>query len=256
MSIDEAKQLMQTFQHMVPVMAQWRPNLSEGNAPKRSRQNGAPEEAEGSQIIVFFSSDPQGALPKLIQETLNWRKTVEDKTCQLPLRCHLVKTFLQAVQDRVHQVAQAAPTAEIRQVAIKKSLLTSDGCWPYHRWDPVKQSLIYQKTALKFDNVKQLIDELVESATQEDLVLQFHSMRGDKLSTHQIIPWRLQISLRQQDPFLNLCKLCQNQVWQTACASLKLHSQKASPAAIHLQQLTGKGRGKSLSKSKGSKKGH
>lgn len=283
MGLEEAKEVLSIFTNMAPVLNHLKPPVTDGREPKRARHPGENASEAAPQVlqvlqaltrlclqldrdaqtlrqqdtfIIFLANEEQAVLPRLIQETAHWKKMVENKTCTRPLRCVLIQAFLVSVQDRMKQLVQSAQMGKARQVAIEKGLLTSDGCWPFHRWDNVQHTLILdQKQALKFDQVTQLIDELIETATQDDWVLSFHSLKGGELVANKIIPWKLQISLRMQEPWRILCTLSQNQVWQTVGASLRQHTQRMSPAATHLQHCAGKGHGKAHYKGKGSKKG-
>lgn len=229
MNMQEGTELTQAFQRMAPVLKQFRPPLSEGRESKRSRFQAASDESSDPPImkilqaltklslqldreaqslrmqdsfVIFLSSEPQGALQKMIQATAAWKQTVENKTCQRSLKFTLSQAFFTEVQERLRQLNNSAPNAKSLQMAKDKGLITQDGCWPYHRWDNVKQCLVQDKTQpLTVTAMTQMVDELVEYSTQEQWVMQFHAMKGGDMTAHQVVPWRLQVTLRMTDAF-------------------------------------------------------
>ena len=75
----------------------------------------------------------------------------------------------------------------------------------------------------------------------------FHGLRPQQ----KVIPWCLQVSLREADVWTAMSQLCHSTVWGLMAMSVKQHNQVMSRPAQTLQNLIGKGSGSS-----GSSKGH
>ena len=93
---------------------------------------------------------------------------------------------------------------------------------------------------------------MVELLTDNDHVMRFHSLRPQA----NVVPWMLQINLREDDLWRLSHQLSQSTLWGLLGLSLKQHNQQVSKPAQLLDQLTNmqgtpnKGRGKGKSKTK------
>lgn len=138
----------------------------------------------------------------MLTATSQWRQELADKKTQSTLRFMLGKTLFMELQERVHQLSQSSPSAQAFKIAQDRQLITSDGSWPFHRWDNAKKCLTQDpRTPLSMKEVKGLLDELVEAATNETWIMRFHAMKGGDLTQNQVVPWRLQVSMRLTEPW-------------------------------------------------------
>ena len=98
--------------------------------------------------------------------------------------------------------------------------------------------------------MKRLLKELqhlVELLQDDTQVMRFHSLK-----THaQVVPWFLQLTIRDDSVWRILDDLTQNTVWSLLGVSLKTHTQSLSKPAQILNQLTTPGKGHSQGKGMG-----
>lgn len=92
---------------------------------------------------------------------------------------------------------------------------------------------------------KQLQDILKDPSN----TIRFHSLKP--MAEEAVIPWMWQISMRADDLQVLLTTLQGSTAWGLLGMSLKPHSQGQSRPAQHLQELMGKGVGKTKGRSKG-----
>ena len=175
-----------------------------------------------------------------------------------PLRSVLFQCLLMNLNQRLVKLSQCQPTDQMFQTALQQGLLTPQGEFPFHQWDATQQQLkqtdkppIGMARMLAYS--KQLIDITADPAT----VIRFHALRTPKEAL--MVPWKLQISLRDDELHSALTSLCGSKAWCLLGVSLKSHSLRLSPLAMQLQQLIhpnsaggkSQGKGKHKGKTKG-----
>ena len=191
------------------------------------------------------------------QTGVAWKQKLETQTLPLmPLRQHLFHTLLKALLNRISQISKCPLEDKVIQTLIGKGLLLEDLSWPFQQWD-AKQKLMVKgpKKAISMKKMVEDVTELVEMARSPTLITRFHALPQKEEAA--IVPWKLQMNMRDDPPWDLMLSLCQNSVWTLLGTNLKCHSQSMSGLAVHLQNLIrpsqtqGKGKDKGKSKGKG-----
>jgi len=93
---------------------------------------------------------------------------------------------------------------------------------------------------------------MLEALSDVNLVRRFHALPTGQ--NQDVTPWKLQISMRSDQPWQILQMLSHSALWLTMGGSLKPHSQTQSPLAHQLQTTLGMTKGTSKGKGKGKSK--
>eukprot|EP00435_Cladocopium_sp_Y103_P046324 s1590_g13.t1 len=197
-------------------------------------------------FVLFFSKEPSGTLTLMMQAAAQWRQQQELKgssTLKLPLRQHLMVTLLNDLLTRVTAVSKATKTDKLYQVTVKNQIILEDYSWPFLQWCPQsKMNKIGPKKAIGMQQMLNLCQELLEHFRNPEVIVKFHSLRDTQ--DNPIVPWRLQMNMRLDDPYNLMCHLCYNSMWTLIGTQLKPHLQHQSPMATALQNMLGKGKGR------------
>ena len=207
--------------------------------------------------FVFFAQlNKQGCVPLLAQKTKEWKDQVQSvdmpRSPSQTLRTYLLLALIQELQARVLKLSKSKPGEELWDTAVNSKMINADGSWPFQRWSHEKQVLENShRPALQMPQVLRELDHLLELLRDNDHVMRFHALRPQQ----QVVPWLLQIHLRQDDLWRILQRWAQNSIWGMLGVSMKEHSQKLGKTAEALQQMTqapktGKGHSKGHSKGK------
>ncbi|CAL1148105.1 unnamed protein product [Cladocopium goreaui] len=151
------------------------------------------------QFILFLNPEPTGALHILLQESAQWKKSMEEGSTSLkmPLRQHLMKALLNAMMTRAGQIVESKDTEGLFTTSLQKGVILADRSFPFHRWDPAtKQLTIDKKQPVSAAKMKQHLEELLEMLTDPAMVIRFHALSQSKDQTSKAVPWRLQINMR------------------------------------------------------------
>ena len=204
-------------------------------------------------FVLFFRQEPTGALKNLVDETQKWHqlKLAEPQKSMPPLRQHLMQTMLTTLMNWVSRVAKATPEEELFKACRTQNLILEDKSWPFLKWDHSKKSLVVDQTKpISMEAMLKKLNDLIEMFRVPSLVLRFYGMSSN--SQQEIIPWKLQLNPRADEPYELLLTLAYSSIWTLVGTSLKPHSPNNSGLANQLQQMlqpkgAGKGRGKSKS---------
>lgn len=209
-------------------------------------------------FLFFMQVTPQGALTLLIQEATKWKKAKEDhpQTTQHPLRCHLAAALFQLLVTRLKEMHAQGAQGEIWKEAVKNHLLHPDGSWPFMKWCHQRKMITINdsKPALSMQTMVTMMTELTDQAMLTSNILRFHSLKPT--ATSGIVPWKLQVTVRDQTMFGALQKLAHSAIWSVVACTMKPHSEQQSKQALQMQQLAsqaklipkGKGKGKTKGK--------
>ena len=207
--------------------------------------------------FVFFAQlNKQGCVPLLAQKTTEWKDQVQSTTptpsSRQTLRTYLLHALIQELQARVLKLSQSKPGEQLWDTAVSSKMIHADGSWPFQRWNREQQALeTSHRPALQMPQVLRELEHLLELLRDNDHVVRFHALRPQQ----QVVPWLLQLHLRQDDLWRILQRWAQNSIWGMLGVSMKEHSQKLGKTAEVLQTMTqaqksNKGHSKGQSKGK------
>lgn len=214
---------------------------------------------EDTFIFFFTNKGKEGSLQTLIQATEAWAaKHQENQQAEtpkpvMPLRQHLMQVLFNSLLTRVEQLGNAADGSEVVNAAQHSKVLLKDRTCPYLEWNAsLKELTVSRRKPLSLKRIHQICTDLLEALANPNLVVKFHALPAG--SKQEISPWRLQVSMRQDDPWQMLQELCSSGIWLLMGTSLKCHSLDQSPLAYQLQQSLNPGKGKMKGRGKGKNK--
>ena len=207
-------------------------------------------------FVLYANLEPQGAVPLLTSLSQDWKKQAPaqiDNPKWLTMRTYLMKGLCTELLQRVQKIAKTDPKSQLWEKAQSQGLILPDGSWPFQRWNPENQTLVRSGQApIQMDRMLKHLTWLIELLDSNHSVIRFHGLRPQQ----RVIPWCLQVSLREADVWTAMTQLCHCTVWGLLAMSVKQHNQHMSRPAQTLQGLLGKGSNSTSTKgSKGSHKG-
>jgi len=122
---------------------------------------------------------------------------------------------------------------------VSSLVIMSDGSFPFLQWNAHTQKMEThpKKASIPMTQLLEMIQKLMQLMDEDqDIVLKYHSMKT-RQSTSTVIPWMLEVSLRQDDFFQTLLHLTHNSAWQLICCRMRQHSMQQSKQADHLQKM-------------------
>ena len=217
---------------------------------------------EDTYIFFFGNKGPDSCINLLMQKTETWaqehqlQRQGQQKTPMLPLRLKLMQVVFNTLLTKLDQLATAKEGSDLKTRALQTLVLLPDGTCPYLEWDAqARQLKVSQRKPLTLKHLHQICTDMLEALSDVHLVMRFHSL--PMTNNKEVTPWRLQLSMRADQPWQLMQLLCHSAIWLTMGGSLKMHSLQQSPLAHQLQKTLGltqpttKGQGKGKTKSKG-----
>lgn len=206
--------------------------------------------------FVFYAQvNPQGAVPLLADLATEW-KTLHKQNPEaqiLPtMRTYLLRGMVKEVHLRVKKMSSSRQGEDLWDKAVSTGVLQKDGSWTYQRWSHEEKRLIPAgKTPLAMTRVLHQFQHLEELLEDSSHVVRFHALKAQPT----VIPWFLQICMRQNEAWHILMELQQLGLWSLLGLSLRVHTQTQSKQAslLHqcLQQANGNAKGKGKGKNTG-----
>ena len=220
---------------------------------------------EDTFIFFFALNEQNGCIQFLAQLTEAWAAKMEENkqatqpTQMMPLRQHLTQGLFNRLLTRLTELGDAQDGSEMQNAALKSLVLLQDKTVPYLEWDHTKKDMkVANRRPLTLKRLHQICTDLLECLTDTNLVVKFHALPTNSQSKAH--PWKLQVSLRADRPWLLLQELSQSAIWLLLGCNLRQHSLTKSPLAFNLekalnlgppavQKPKGKGKGKHKTKS-------
>lgn len=216
---------------------------------------------EDTFLFFFASKGKESSLHNLVQETDQWVQKHQEAQQQsppgrvMPLRQHLMQYLFNQLLTRIEQLGNAKEGSDIRKAAQSTLVLLPDGTCPYVQWDHQKKSLVVsQRKPLTLKHLHQLCTDLLEALANVNLVTKFHALQTG--AQKEVSTWKLQVSLRLDEPWQMLNELCSSAIWMLLGTSLRAHSLTQSPLAQQLQKTVLPSKGAPKGKGKGKNKMH
>ncbi|CAL1134038.1 unnamed protein product, partial [Cladocopium goreaui] len=183
-------------------------------------------------FVIFAQVSAEGALPLLTSKAKEWKDMTEKTTT---LRTFLLKHLILELQQRAIKLSQSTQGTQLWDVAVTKGVILQDGSWPFQQWCHTEKKLTKSHRApLPMSRILKDLQFMVELLTDNDHVMRFHSLRPQA----NVVPWMLQINLREDDLWRLFHQLSQSTLWGLLGLSLKQHNQQVSKPAQLLDQLT------------------
>lgn len=215
---------------------------------------------EDTFLFFFGNKGKDSCIHLLMQTTETWAQEHQQQqqaaqpAAMIPLRLKLMQVLFTTLLKKVDQLGAAPQGSELQLMAQQNLVLLPDMTCPYLEWDHQNKRLrASQKRPLTLKHVHQLCSDMLESLSDLHLVQKFHSLPST--NNHETTTWKLQLSLRHDQPWQQMQMLSHLSIWLLMGGTLKPHSLTQSPVAHQLQSTLGltpqgKGRGKGKAKTK------
>ena len=154
--------------------------------------------------------------------------------------------------DADQPIGEAPEDSDIRKAAIHNKVLLPDLTCPYLEWNHEQKTLqVSRKQPLTLKRLLFLCKDMLEALQDSTLVMKFHALPSTPTSV--ACPWKMQISIRADQPWQVLQEMAHSAIWLLVGCNLKQHSLQQSSLAFNLQrtlQLPSQPKGKGKSKGK------
>ena len=199
--------------------------------------------ASTDQFLLFLPAGPVSLMPNILQHTQQWKDQQTKGTTTQPLRVVLGQMVIQEILDRFTKLQSKDHQDPLWQKAIQQNLITPEGLWPFLQWDPTQKKLqvLPNKTPIKGEKIQKALEDLLECMKNPALLLRFKSLQPPQTSKKTVIPYLIQVSLRDNHLYDTLLWLSHNSVWMLVEARLRQHMVR--PTQLVSQILKGQGRG-------------
>ena len=202
-------------------------------------------------FIFFLQTAGPALLPQLMSRAQEWHAQMKQRQSQtddspqyVPLRNVLFQDLATLLEDRVHKLSKADPQDALRSTALTHGIITADGSFPFQKWSQQQQTLVQtKKDHITMGRMLKYMEQLKQISMDHSAVQKFHALR--QAEGQHTVPWILQTGVRHDEVQVLLEALQGSTVWGLIGATMKPHSQTQSRQAQELQQLLGKGKGKS-----------
>ena len=138
-------------------------------------------------------------VPLLLLSARQW-KDFSPEQAQCPLRIYLIQAIVAELHQRFCKFKVQLENQKIRiHAIIQTKLITEDNAFPFHRWNG----------ATDLNGGNGTLCEVSPLAAPN--------------SQGEVVPWRLQIPLRNDDLLAHLKGLTQSSIWMVLASRLKVH---------------------------------
>ena len=185
--------------------------------------------------ILFLHAGPDGIVPSLIQQSLEWKK---NKTQKEGLRQILLLHILTLVKERAMKIQQCKAGDPLLAASVKSKLLLEDKSWPQLQWCHQTKMLVIngKQPTTPMEETMQKLDESTHLCQKEHVVVRFHSLKSPA-STDNVIPWKLGLDVKELPVHQAFLDLMHSSVWQLVSLRKKMHSLSQSKLADQIQQV-------------------
>ena len=188
------------------------------------------------QFVIFFTRGDRGVVPLLLRSARQW-KDLSPEQAQCPLRVYLIQAIVAELHQRFCKFKAQLENQKIRTHAIQTRLITEDNAFPFHRWNgALKQVEIDNTPPISMVEMEQKIAILQQAFQEKENCVRFHALAAPN-SQGEVVPWRLQIPLRNDNLSAHLKGMTQSSIWMLLASRLKVHGAQRSRLAQELQKL-------------------
>lgn len=188
--------------------------------------------------IIHFNRTTNGLIDHMVQEASSWNERMKANTADLPpLRVHLAMGLSHQMITRFIEFGKAIQDPKIKQGALSTHLLLENNVFPYLKWDAHRKMTVPDnRPGIPLNEMEALLQRLQVLTKLKTNVVRFHSLQNMSKTT-DVVPWRLQVSMRDQELKDVMDKLAANSVWLLISARVRQHTQQRSKIAQEIQDL-------------------
>ncbi|CAK8990353.1 unnamed protein product, partial [Durusdinium trenchii] len=163
--------------------------------------------------IIHFNRTTNGLIDHMVQEASSWNERMKANTADLPpLRVHLAMGLSHQMITRFIEFGKAIQDPKIKQGALSTHLLLENNVFPYLKWDAHRKMTVPDnRPGIPLNEMEALLQRLQVLTKLKTNVVRFHSLQNMSKTT-DVVPWRLQVSMRDQELKDVMDKLAANSV--------------------------------------------
>jgi len=189
--------------------------------------------------VLFISTNKEGMMASLLQESVNWKKAQKENQVTMPLRQHLFQFLLKTLLHRVLKLKDCKPTDPLWESSLQSQLLLKDGSWPFQVWNAQKKSqeLDGKKKSIPMGEMQTHLEQMFHMVEAPDQVVRFHSLQS-KSKDVPVLPWKLEIDVKNSKLHTHIQMLVGCTVWQLLSLRIKKHHLTQSKLADELMKIS------------------
>lgn len=191
--------------------------------------------------ILFLSTGQDSLMPQLLQASATWKKQQESHQASQSLRQCLTLNMMQTLIQRVTKVMESKKEDQLWKSSLQSKIILQDSSWPFLKWDHTKKTLELDSKggSITMKEMMQTLEQIYKLMERPEAIIRFHALHS-KTKAAPVIPWRLELDMKDHRLHTLLMTLVNNSVWQLIQVRLKPHHQLQSRLADDLMKLTRK----------------
>lgn len=187
-------------------------------------------------FVMFFQRGNSGAVPLLLRAANQWRDLPPDQT-QMPLRSYLLQAILNELVSRFQKLHHQLEDPGTKAAAVKSLTVLEDLSFPYLMWHAQQQKLVVSQTAsISWTTMESHLGLLQQAFQEPSNCIRFFAMASAQ-SKADVVPWKLQISLRNDSLSSVMRQLTGSSLWHLMGARMKQHGLQRSKIAQDIQDI-------------------
>lgn len=150
-------------------------------------------------------------------------------------------TLVQTLLQRAMRVQDCKKDDPLWTSSLQSKLILPDASWPFLKWDHSKKMLDLdgKATSIPMKEMIQHLEHLYKMLERGEAIIRFHALQNKTKQT-PVVPWRLELDMKDHRLHTLLTSLVHNSVWQLIQVRLKPHHQQQSKMADELLRITKK----------------
>ena len=186
--------------------------------------------ASQDSFVMYLTSGPRGAL--------EWK---EQEAPTQALRLHLAQALMDLLITRFETFCKQLTTdSNFMQQSLETGVVLKDGSFPFLKWNPkLKKTEISSEPSTPVQEMKARLQRIQQAFLESANLIRFHSLKstkGDENSPNTVIPWKLQLSARNDALMIEVRSLVNSSIWLLIAGRLRIHSFQRSGLAQDLQR--------------------
>lgn len=187
-------------------------------------------------FVLFFQQGNSGVLPLLLRTAKQWHDLPADQA-MIPLRSYLIQAVINELTNRFQKLKLQLSDDSTKQAAIKSLTILEDSSFPHLIWHHQHKRLVISQTApISWSSMETHLGILQQAFLEPTNCVRFFAMASQQ-SRSEVVPWKLQISMRNDSLSSLLRQLTGSALWHLIGARLKQHGLQRSKLAQDIQMV-------------------
>ncbi|CAK9115224.1 unnamed protein product, partial [Durusdinium trenchii] len=162
--------------------------------------------------VMFFQRGNSGVVPLLLRAANQWRDLPLDQI-QMPLRSYLIQAILTELVIRFQKLKTQLEDPGTKAAAVKSLTILEDLSFPYLMWHAQQQRLVVsQSSPISWTTMESHLGLMQQAFQEPSNCVRFFAMASAQ-SQADVIPWKLQISLRNDSLSSLMRQLTGSSLW-------------------------------------------